>query len=158
MLFIACSQYLLAEIVSDKIRYNGRYRQYRQDFDGKTRIKFTIYDKDGHYLKTYVSLLEIHKLYPNFKKTINRVVRVEHEIFYGGYLWKLDNGDHDDIKSYTPYKGKAIIQICPDTGEILGRYRSIREATEQTGINNIGAVLTGKRTQAGGFHWQYEIG
>ena len=50
VLFIACSQYLLAEIVSDKIRYNGRYRQYRQDVDGKTRIKFTIYDKDGNYM------------------------------------------------------------------------------------------------------------
>ena len=51
VLFIACSQYLLAEIVSDKIRYNGRYRQYRQDVDkDKTTIKFTIYDEKGNYM------------------------------------------------------------------------------------------------------------
>lgn len=51
LFIIFSSQYLFSDTkYGGKIRYNGRYRQYRQDFDGKTRIKFTIYDKDGHYM------------------------------------------------------------------------------------------------------------
>lgn len=84
------------------------------------------------------------------------MVRVDHSIYYQGFLWKLDEGNHEDIESYVPNKGRAIIQIDPDTKEIIGRFRSIREASAETGANNIGAVLVGKRKQAGNSCWKYE--
>ena len=114
------------------------------------------YDKDGHYIRTYSTLVEIWELYPDYTKSINRVVRVDHSIYYQGFLWKLDEGNHEDIESYVTNKGRAIIQIDPDTKEIIGRFRSIREASAETGANNIGAVLAGKRKRAGNSCWKYE--
>ena len=114
------------------------------------------YDKNGHYIRTYSTLIEIHELHSKYTKSINRVVRVDHAIFYKGYMWKLDDGDHKDIKPYVPFKGRAVLQINKETGEIIARFRSILEAHEETGINNIGAVLAGNRAEAGECFWEYE--
>ena len=54
LLFIVCSQYLLAEIVTE-IRYNGRYKQYRQDVDGNATVKFTIFDVEKNGISLWNS-------------------------------------------------------------------------------------------------------
>lgn len=54
LLFIVCSQYLFAEIVTE-IRYNGRYKQYRQDVDGNATVKFTIFDVDKNGISLWNS-------------------------------------------------------------------------------------------------------
>ena len=54
LLFIVCSQYLLAEIVTE-IRYNGKYKKYRQVFDGDATVKFTIFDVDKNGISLWNS-------------------------------------------------------------------------------------------------------
>lgn len=114
------------------------------------------YDKEGHYLRTFASLVEIHDENKDYSNAINRVVRVDHSIFYKGFLWKLEDGNHEDIESYRSIKGRPVVQIDPETEKAIRTFRSIREAEETLNINNIGAVLAGRRTLAGNCFWQYE--
>jgi hypothetical protein len=55
---------------------------------------------------------------------------------------------------------KSVIQIEPMTGDIILKYSSIKEASQQTGINysTIHAVINKKdhHKTAGGFNWIYE--
>ena len=113
------------------------------------------YDKDGHYIKTFPSLIDIEKIYPDNKK-IKSVVRVKHSVYSEGYQWKLDEGERKDIEPYIPQKGRAVVQLDQQTGEVINRFRSIKEAKETLGINNVGAVLAGKRNTCGGFCFKYE--
>ncbi len=45
LLLLVLSQYVSAQIVPE-IRYNGRYRQYRQDVDGTAKLQFAVYDSE----------------------------------------------------------------------------------------------------------------
>ena len=56
LLFIVCSQYLLAEAeIVTEIRYNGKYKKYRQVFDGDATVKFTIFDVDKNGISLWNS-------------------------------------------------------------------------------------------------------
>lgn len=60
--------------------------------------------------------------------------------------------------SMTSFYGKPVIQYSLK-GERLARYRSMSEASRQTGVleNGISRVCMGKAKTAGGFLWKYEI-
>ena len=55
-------------------------------------------------------------------------------------------------------RAKRINMLNPETGEILRSFQSIAEASREMKISNgnIGSVLHGKRSRAGGFLWQYK--
>lgn len=52
-------------------------------------------------------------------------------------------------------RARAVIQIDLVTGEQIAEYYSVQEAFRQTGINNIGGVLRGYQSKAGGYMWRY---
>ena len=54
--------------------------------------------------------------------------------------------------------GKRVYQSTP-TGEVFAIYPSIKEASIKTGINrnNISSVCNGKRKQAGGYGWDFQV-
>ena len=49
-------------------------------------------------------------------------------------------------------RGKSVSQYTKE-GELIRTYKSIREATKKTGINNIGICVRGNSKYAGGFVW-----
>lgn len=49
---------------------------------------------------------------------------------------------------------KPVFQIFKE-GTVIRKYNSIKEARKDTGINNIVAVLKGRRKYAGGYSWRY---
>ena len=51
-------------------------------------------------------------------------------------------------------KAKKVAQYTKD-GEFIKEFCSISEATSQTKIHNIGAVLRNTRDLAGGYDWRY---
>lgn len=53
------------------------------------------------------------------------------------------------------YNCVEINQIDKDTNKIIKTYSSISEAHRDTGVNNIGACLSGKQKTAGGYKWVY---
>ena len=48
------------------------------------------------------------------------------------YQWKIRNG----IKT-NPTRGLTVVQIDPETNEIIGKYRSAREAAKQLFMSNV---------------------
>ena len=53
---------------------------------------------------------------------------------------------------------KPVIQICPQTKEVLREYLSLTEASKLTNVNlnSISKVALGKQNLAGGFNWKYK--
>ena len=54
-------------------------------------------------------------------------------------------------------KNKPVVQIDPNTNEVVNTYCSAREASRQTGFNqgNISQCCNGKRKTTGGFIWKF---
>ena len=52
---------------------------------------------------------------------------------------------------------KTVVQINPNTNEVVNTYCSAREASRQTGFNqgNISQCCNGKRKTTGGFIWKF---
>ena len=78
-------------------------------------------------------------------------------------LWCKEYGLSYNVKDYVQdtngkkiHNGKrAIRQIEMDTNTIVKEYESIADATRKTGITHIWDVCNGKRTQVGGYRWEY---
>ena len=130
------------------------------------------YDSDGypHYTfskngkrKTYTihKLVAIHFIDNPFgykcinhkdeNKTNNRAENLE-------WCTILYNNNYGTKNHRTAQKiSKPVVQI--ENGEIVAKYRSATEASEQTGINywHICECCrnTGKRHRAGGYHWNF---
>ena len=51
---------------------------------------------------------------------------------------------------------RAVLQIDPDTDEVIARFESIQEAKEITGCGNVGGVCRGTHNLCGGFKWEFE--
>ncbi len=114
------------------------------------------YSLDGKYLRSFNSIAEAEKAYPS--ANIYSVVspNVSASKSSGGYMWKYDTGNHDDIKPYHA-NGRRVQQIDFNTGEVLNTFSSAREAQRVTKIQaaNINKVCSGERPKAGGFFWKY---
>lgn len=54
-------------------------------------------------------------------------------------------------------KNKPVVQIDPNTNEVVNTYCSAREASRQTGFSsgNISQCCNGKRKTTGGFIWKF---
>lgn len=58
-----------------------------------------------------------------------------------------------------PCKNKAVVQINNETGEVVAIHSSGQAAQQKTGIyaSRISEVCHGKKAQAGGFIWKFEV-
>ena len=114
------------------------------------------YSLDGKYLRTFISIAEAEKAYPSAKiySVVSPNVSVSKSA--GGYMWKYDDGNHDDIEPYHA-NGKRVQQIDCNTGEVIKVFSSVREAQSETTVqaSNIKKVCSGERKKAGGFYWKY---
>jgi len=85
----------------------------------------------------------------------------------GGYTWEYADVSYEEVLNQmesdvrivpptTPSNSSRPVEsIDPKTGKVVGRYRSISEATRITKIHNINKVLKGKKGEVGGFCWRY---
>ncbi|MDO5414192.1 MAG: zinc-ribbon domain-containing protein [Bacillota bacterium] len=62
------------------------------------------------------------------------------------------------IKRNNEAKMKAVVMMDPQNGRQIKTYKSITEASKETGINssNISMVCRGQRNKAGGYIWKYK--
>lgn len=61
-----------------------------------------------------------------------------------------------ESKKGKPKQGKPIIQIHPQTKEIINTFLSITEAKKITGCSGISSNLNGKTKTSGGYIWLYK--
>lgn len=103
---------------------------------------------------SYASITDAEAAYPDIKhigaslnpKSVNKSA--------GGYMWRIDHGNHEDIAPYHA-NGVFVEQIDLTDGHVIKVFPSMAEAKRETGIQNIVAVCQGKRPRAGGFGWRY---
>ena len=73
---------------------------------------------------------------------------------------RLNGGGCQDCARESSRLGrmKPVLQIDLDTGEVIGRYESAREAEKKTGVSfkHISSCCNGKRNKTGGFGWKFD--
>lgn len=126
-------------------------RKKEQD---RFRIPVNQYSLDGQYIRSYKSITEAEKINSSIKNIGAVVSEKAINKSAGGYMWRIDIGDHRDIEPYHA-NGRYVDQIDMETGKLIKRYPSIRAAHRETGINNIAEACVGKRKSAGGYIWQF---
>lgn len=67
--------------------------------------------------------------------------------------YNINYGSHNEKVSSS--QGRKVFQFSL-VGDFIRSYKSVNEATIESGINNISAACNGKYNQAGGYLWSYE--
>ncbi len=116
--------------------------------NGKPVVQFTI---EGTKVKEYYSSHEASRMTGIIEQGINLCClgRRQHA---GGFRWKYAN----DSTPFPPYRPRVSAVVQYKDGNIVGRFRSIKEAYSATNINNISACCRGVIKTAGGYNWCYE--
>ncbi len=118
------------------------------------------YSLEGRYIKTWNSIKEAKNNVPNTQGlTACLSEKYSKSKSAGGYLWKYDNGDYNDIEPYHA-NGRSVVQVNKDTNKIINVFTSMKEAERVTSINSkqICKVCKHLRKTAGGYIWQYADG
>lgn len=116
--------------------------------NGRAVSQFTI---DGDKIGEYYSSHEAHRATGITEQSINLCClgRRQHA---GMFRWKYS----DDNTEFPPYRPRCSAVVQYKDGEIIGRFKSIKEANLVTGVNNISACCRGEIKTAGGYNWHYE--
>ena len=118
------------------------------------------YDLDGHYIRTFDSIADAKRLVPgtgSLDKVLTGKKRCKSA---GGFQWRYYNGNCDDIEPIVINSVmRPILQIDPDTDEVVAEFPSIAEAAKALKIKNkahISQVCNGTRKHCEGFKFRYK--
>ena len=117
-------------------------------------ISICQYTLDGKFIKIYSGV----NLAQNETGITNISYALKHKGSQaGGFLWKYDDGDYNNIQPYHA-NGKRVCQINKDTKKIVATYDSMVDAERITGIKfrQIWKVCNGQTNSSGGYIWRYE--
>lgn len=107
---------------------------------------------DGQYIKTYKSISEACKALnkPGRTQEIKNCLNGKYSTAFG-YVWK-----YKDKENVVRAKKPMIIQMDIDTGLIVNKYKSVKDASVSTGISipNINNSIRGRQKTAGGYIWK----
>lgn len=134
-----------------------RFKKY------KTRVQIGIKNKNGHKNFLIAGLLANTFLpNPDNKKEANHI----DGNFYNNYVSNLEwlthqeNMDHAFKNGLVGQndKGRRVLKIDKNTGEVLGEFKSIAEAARSIGLVSscIDSVVSGRFKTSGGFIWRYK--
>ena len=135
----------------DKI--NGRLMKLIKNNGGYFSVNLT--DKTGSPFTFGIHRLVAETFIPNLdgKPQVNHIDENKMNNHVSNLEWvtckeNINHGTHNERSAKS--RNKKV--RCVETGEI---YQSLKEATHQTKIGNIGSVCRGERQTAGGFQWEY---
>ncbi len=138
------------------IEYNSKEIGYNSDSGGG--IKKTIYQyniEDGSLVDSFDSLESASSAISASIKALSKTcLSVNQQLggYYWSYKYKIPFEPHRD-------KRKKIVYQYDIDGYLLAKYTSVKEASEETGVNrgSISKVCRLERNQAGGFLWVYDV-
>lgn len=140
-----------------------REKLHKQYINKQNKRKIDQYSKEGKFIKTWNSCMEIERTLGIGNSHISRVCRgVKDRKTAGGFIWKYHDKQKNDIKiknelinknkitKYTVYqmdKSKNILKI----------WKSASQAAKELNISrfNISLVCNNKKELAGGYKWKY---
>ena len=118
------------------------------------------YDLDGHYIRTFDSIADAKRLVPGTSSLAKVLAGKKRCKSAGGYQWKYYNGNCDDIEPIVINSVmRPILQIDPDTDEVVAEFPSIAEAAKALNIKNkahISQVCNSTRKHCEGFKFRYK--
>ena len=107
---------------------------------------------DGEYIKTYKSISEACKALNKSGRNqeIKNCLNGKYSTAFG-FVWK-----YKDKANVVREKKPMIIQMDIDTGLIINKYKSVKEASLATSISvpNINNCIRGRQKKAGGYIWK----
>ena len=116
------------------------------------------YALDGRYICTFASIAEARASIENSDgggicAAVNP--NRQGDTAYG-YMWKYDTGGHSNIPPFKHKKRYAVLQLDPDTEEIICEYPTMTAAARafNTTATYIGEACRGKRDTWRGFMWR----
>lgn len=111
------------------------------------------YDLQGNFIKEYFCIEEAREV--TNAVSIGKVCRGKRKTS-GGFIWRYkDDIQNQHVGKYISPHNREILQYDLQ-GVFIREYNSIKEAQDNTNINNISAVCRGERKKAGGFIWKYK--
>lgn len=131
--------------------YNMNWGHHNENVgrtNGRAVSQFTI---DGKKIGEYYSSYEAHRVTGITEQSINLCClgRRQHA---GMFRWRYT----DDNTEFAPYRPRCSAVVQCKEGEVIRKFKSIKEANFATGINNISACCRGVIKTAGGYNWRYE--
>ena len=135
------------------LKYNSKKNGYNSDNGGGIQKTIYQYDLDGKFVKSYVCLQDAADSINVKKKQISRVCLSVNNMlkqFYWSYEYVERFIPNRDLRK------KKVGQYTTD-GELLKEFKSISDASKQTGCNktSIAKVCREERKLCGGYFWKY---
>lgn len=113
------------------------------------------YSLDGDFIREYATISEAQEI--SGINSIGSAVNGKAKQM-GGFIWRRKGEDvgEIDFDRYSLYRARPVKQYSLD-GEELASFRSIKDASEETGIQRLSIIncAKGKFRTAGGYVWRY---
>ena len=149
-----------------KIQLKGRVLRQRPDFKGYMRIDINDNNGKKHYFGVHRLVAEAFIPNPLLKEQVNHIDgdKANNNVSNLEWATNLENMRHaikNGLVKHVDYAGRpkrAVVQIEPETGEIINVFPSIAEAGRAFSkkTNNIGECCRGRRNYAFGYKWEYQ--
>lgn len=149
----------LNDLAEKERNYIVNYNSFEEGFNGDSGggIKKIVYQYDtlnGELINQFPSLETAAQSIGKDKKGISRACLNVNNT-YGGYYWSYDL--QKPFKAKNDKRRKSVCQI-DSNGNLLAKYKSIAEASRQTGINksSIAKVCRNELEITGGYKWIFD--
>jgi hypothetical protein len=123
--------------------------------NNKSSLLVHEYDLFGNYIKTYNSIRDAAS--KGVERTSLKSKFRNNPMFSKDkwYLVNTSNAQKSIKVKKTGTQRKKVVQIDPETGNVIKIWKSTREPESVLGISNVSSVCKGKRKTMGGFIWKY---
>ena len=127
-----------------------------------------VLDKKTNKVKHYYGIEEAatdlgflrNQFYSAFKGKSNKLTAAGYLVYdYTEYYGLAKVREHYTSSQYEKYSRKAVYMLDPFTHEILDKFKSVREAARDLGVNNVTSIrkcCDGKCKTAHGYKWEWE--
>ena len=157
----------------------GRVKNLNYRGTGKEKILKNTEDRKGYSTISLRKngkrkLLKVHRLVaeafipnPESKPCVDHINTIRNDNRVENLRWVTNKENNNNPltkkkmretkKGENNPKNKPVVQIDPNTNEVVNTYCSAREASRQTGVNhgNISQCCNDKRKTTGGFIWKF---
>lgn len=122
-------------------------------------IPITQYELDGTFIRTWECAMDVEKEW-NIKHLHSGIAgccRNKNQSAHG-FMWKYYNGDNSNIEPYKESGNKRPVEQYSITGEYIGVFESILEASRISGISDTSIISSCKKEKSicGGYQWKYQ--
>ena len=156
-----CQQHTIIRILESYDNYNSKesYKRGRIKVGEKLSKAVVQYDKNGNFIKKYLSVTEAATTIGINRSTLNEALCSKNRFAAGGYQWIYEwEAPPGVYNPKTSNKKKPVLQFDKQ-GNIIAEYASVSDAIRSVGLKNLGSIsrcCDNKQCTAGGYCWKWK--